>query len=212
MPPHPPVGQALFIIEASRTHSDTPHSVWLPWASDRPDAETSTWQHKTLTRQRYDPGRIWTHSPKKRTPSNPRLRSRGHWDRVVRDTVISFISFHRHLIPIFSAPPPTLPVSTAFPTNATPFDSLFSTNDLCLLYHTLYLSPIHMSVSVWQILPFPRSPPSSIHAMGETFPCCVYKSPLLSRAVPSSTGEFAKDTAIRKARTNKNLVLRKSTY
>jgi hypothetical protein len=34
-----------FIIKASRSHSDTPHSVRLLWTSDRPDAEPSTWQH-----------------------------------------------------------------------------------------------------------------------------------------------------------------------
>jgi hypothetical protein len=31
----------------------TPHSVWLLWTSDRPDAETSTWQHTPLTRDRH---------------------------------------------------------------------------------------------------------------------------------------------------------------
>jgi hypothetical protein len=43
------VGQGIFIIEASRSHSDTSYSVGLLWTSDQPDAETSTWQHKTLT-------------------------------------------------------------------------------------------------------------------------------------------------------------------
>ena len=38
----PLVGQGLLVIEASRFHSDTPHSVGLLWASDRPGAETST--------------------------------------------------------------------------------------------------------------------------------------------------------------------------
>ena len=41
----PPVGQDPLIIEASRSHSDTPPSVALLWMSDRPDAETSTWRH-----------------------------------------------------------------------------------------------------------------------------------------------------------------------
>ena len=48
----PPVRQSLLIIKASRSHSDTPHSVELLWTSDQPDAETSTWQHTTLTRDR----------------------------------------------------------------------------------------------------------------------------------------------------------------
>jgi len=47
------MGQGLFISEASRTHSDTPHSVGLFRTSYKPDAETSTWQHTTLTRDRY---------------------------------------------------------------------------------------------------------------------------------------------------------------
>ena len=32
----------LLIIEVSRSHSDTPHSVGLLWTSDQPVAETST--------------------------------------------------------------------------------------------------------------------------------------------------------------------------
>jgi hypothetical protein len=37
----PPVGQALLIIEASRSHSDTPQSVRLLWTRDQPVAETT---------------------------------------------------------------------------------------------------------------------------------------------------------------------------
>jgi len=48
-----PVCQGLLIIEDSRLRSDTPHSVGLLWTSDRPDAETSTWQHTTLTTDRH---------------------------------------------------------------------------------------------------------------------------------------------------------------
>ena len=46
----PPVGQGLLIIEASRTHSDTPHSAGLLWTRDQLVAETSTWQYTTFTR------------------------------------------------------------------------------------------------------------------------------------------------------------------
>jgi len=46
-PPPPLVGQGLLIIENSRSHSDTLHSVGLLWTSDQPVAETSTWQHTT---------------------------------------------------------------------------------------------------------------------------------------------------------------------
>jgi len=49
----PLVCQGLLIIEASRSLSDTPHAVGLPWKRDQPDAEISTWrQHTTLTRDR----------------------------------------------------------------------------------------------------------------------------------------------------------------
>jgi hypothetical protein len=37
-----PVDQGLLIIEDSRSHSDTPHSVGLLWTSDQPVAETAT--------------------------------------------------------------------------------------------------------------------------------------------------------------------------
>jgi len=44
---------------ASRSHSfNTPQSVALLWTSDQPDAETSVWQHTTLTRNR----RTWLDS------------------------------------------------------------------------------------------------------------------------------------------------------
>jgi len=45
----PTVGQDVFIIEASDSHSDTPHSVGLIRTTDQPVAETSTSQHTTLT-------------------------------------------------------------------------------------------------------------------------------------------------------------------
>jgi hypothetical protein len=38
MAQQPPVGQGLLIIEPSRSHSDTPHSVGMLWANDQPDA------------------------------------------------------------------------------------------------------------------------------------------------------------------------------
>ena len=62
MAQQPPVGQGLLIIEASRTHSDTPHSVGLFWTRDRPDPETSTWQHASLR---------WGRHPCPREDSNP---------------------------------------------------------------------------------------------------------------------------------------------
>jgi len=40
------LGPGLIIVEISRSHSDT---LRLPWTSDQPDAETSTWQQTTIT-------------------------------------------------------------------------------------------------------------------------------------------------------------------
>jgi hypothetical protein len=40
-------------VEVPRSHSDTPHSVGLLWTRDQPVAETSTWQHTTLTTERH---------------------------------------------------------------------------------------------------------------------------------------------------------------
>jgi len=47
----PPVGQGYLNIEASRSHSDTPHSIGHLWTSDQPNADASTWQHTTLTQE-----------------------------------------------------------------------------------------------------------------------------------------------------------------
>jgi len=44
------VGQGILIIEASRSHSDTPHLVGLLCMSDQPYSENTTWQHTTRTR------------------------------------------------------------------------------------------------------------------------------------------------------------------
>jgi hypothetical protein len=53
MAQQPLVAQGLLIIEASRSHSDTPHSVGLLWTRDQPDADTPTGQHTTLTRDKH---------------------------------------------------------------------------------------------------------------------------------------------------------------
>jgi hypothetical protein len=45
MAKQPLVSPGSRIIKASRSHSDTPHSVGLLWTRDQLDAETSTWQH-----------------------------------------------------------------------------------------------------------------------------------------------------------------------
>jgi hypothetical protein len=46
------------IHEVSRSHNDAPHSVGLIWTSDQLVAETSTWQHTTITRNRRQCSRV----------------------------------------------------------------------------------------------------------------------------------------------------------
>ena len=53
MTQQPLSGQGLLIMEASRSHSDTPQSAELLWMSDQPDAETSTYTTQTLTTERH---------------------------------------------------------------------------------------------------------------------------------------------------------------
>ena len=77
----PPVGQSLLIFEDSRSPSYTPQSVGLLWTSDQPVAETSTWQ-QTTDRYPCPTGGIQTRNPSKRVAADPRLRPRGHWDRL----------------------------------------------------------------------------------------------------------------------------------
>jgi len=76
----PLVGHGLLIVEASRSHSDTPHSVGLLWTNDQPysGTSTSTLQRTIIIRYSYAPGRIRTCNPSKRTAGYPRLRPRGH--------------------------------------------------------------------------------------------------------------------------------------
>ena len=56
------VGLDLLFIENSWSHSEAPHSVGLLCTSDEPVAETSTWQHTTLTTDKH---------PRPRRDSNP---------------------------------------------------------------------------------------------------------------------------------------------
>ena len=67
----PPVSQGLFFVEASRSHSDTPHSVGLLWTSEWHDSETPSWQHATFTEiEIYPPGGIRIRSPSKRSAAD----------------------------------------------------------------------------------------------------------------------------------------------
>ena len=74
------------VLSHSMTHTHThTHtrtlSVGLLWTSDRPCAETSTWQHTTLTTDIHVPGGIRSRNSSKRAAADRRLRLRGHRHR-----------------------------------------------------------------------------------------------------------------------------------
>jgi hypothetical protein len=45
--------QGVLTVEASRSHTGTPHSVGLLWTTDQPEAENSTWRNTTLAKERH---------------------------------------------------------------------------------------------------------------------------------------------------------------
>jgi hypothetical protein len=53
------------------THNDAPHSVGLLWTSDQLAAETSTWQHTTLTADKH-PCPRWDSNPQSQQASGRR--------------------------------------------------------------------------------------------------------------------------------------------
>ena len=88
---HPSWGMtaSLFMF---RYHLDIPHSVRPLWTSDQLVAQTSTWQHTTLTADRHPcTGKIRTRNPSKRSAADPRLRPRGHWDRLHQMLLLPYL-------------------------------------------------------------------------------------------------------------------------
>ena len=53
------------------THNDAPHSVGVLWTNDQSVAETSTWQHTTLTTDKY-PCSGWDSNPQSQQASGQR--------------------------------------------------------------------------------------------------------------------------------------------
>jgi hypothetical protein len=94
MAQQPLVGQGLFIMEASQSHSDTPRSVGLLWTSDQPDSQTSTrrTQHTHETDIHASDG-ARTLYPRKRAAADPRFRLRGHWDCQTLQLVTFYFKF-----------------------------------------------------------------------------------------------------------------------
>jgi len=81
MTQQPTMGQGLF-VGASRSHSDTPHTVGLLWTSEQPDAHTSTWQHNISHKRHASTtlSGIRTRNPSQWEDADWSLRPRGHWD------------------------------------------------------------------------------------------------------------------------------------
>ena len=79
----------LLIIEDSRSHTDTPHSVGLLWTSHQLVTETSDNTQHSQETDIHAPGGIWTHNPSKREAAGPRLRPCGHWRKVRTFTLFS---------------------------------------------------------------------------------------------------------------------------
>jgi len=67
------MGLGLVIVEISRSHSDTPHSVGLLWTSDWNVAETPTGQHTKLTRDIHAPAGFETAIPAIQLPQTHAL-------------------------------------------------------------------------------------------------------------------------------------------
>ena len=73
----PPVSQGLLNIEASQSHSDTPHSIELLWTSVQPDADTSLHDNTTSKRDIHAPDGIRAWIPSKWVSTDTCLRLRG---------------------------------------------------------------------------------------------------------------------------------------
>jgi hypothetical protein len=75
-------GHGLFILEVSRSHLNTPLSVGFLWMSVQLVAETTTWQHISLTTEKHScPYWIKTQDSRKQAAADLRLRPHGRWDR-----------------------------------------------------------------------------------------------------------------------------------
>lgn len=77
---HPLVGHELLIIDASRSHSYTQHSVGQLWPRDLPIAESCTSQQSQKTNVHASSG-IRTRNPSNRLAADPCHRTRSHWER-----------------------------------------------------------------------------------------------------------------------------------
>jgi len=66
------LGLGLIVVEVSRLHRNTPQWVVILWTSDRPIAETSTWQHTHNTHKRQTSMPRWDSNPQSQQASGSR--------------------------------------------------------------------------------------------------------------------------------------------
>jgi len=73
----------LLIVEASRSHLDASELLGFLWTSDRPVAESSPWQHITLTRDNHPcrPDGLEPAIPASWWPQFHAWHLRNHWNR-----------------------------------------------------------------------------------------------------------------------------------
>jgi hypothetical protein len=90
------VQKVIVAPDHSQWHKHS-HSVGLLWTSGRPVAETSTWQHTTLTRREIHAfRRNRTSNPSKLAVACPHLRPRGHWNRSLKIHSLKMKRKHLH--------------------------------------------------------------------------------------------------------------------
>jgi len=86
----PLVGQSLFIIEASRSHSRQATLDRLLWTSDQTDSGTSDITQHSQETDIYATGGIRTRKLSKKAAADPCLRPRGHRDWQLNAIQITF--------------------------------------------------------------------------------------------------------------------------
>ena len=89
---YPIPGHGLLSRNYTMLHSDTPQSVGLLWTSDQPLPHNT--QHSQQT-DIHATGGIRTHNPSKPAAADPRLRPRGHWDRLHNYTLLENVHIFR---------------------------------------------------------------------------------------------------------------------
>jgi hypothetical protein len=102
MAQQPLMSLGFLIIEDSRSHLDTPHSVGLLWTSDQPDAENSDNTQHSQQADIHTAGGIRTRNPSKRVAADPRRTPRGHWYRHIH--LYTHISVSGRTYIIFASP------------------------------------------------------------------------------------------------------------